>query len=92
MEKLTAEIQTEIYQKFRSLGKWFCSRRCMDEYAKKQSIRFATFISKGMWTKYENAQQFTEVPKWYNTYRYSVMEKPLTSEELYNEFLKQEGK
>lgn len=30
------EIQTNIYNKFRSLGKWFCSRRCMEEYASQQ--------------------------------------------------------
>jgi hypothetical protein len=49
-------------------------------------LLFADWISKGMWTRHEHTDKLEDVGKWYNTYRYSVMEEPLTTKELYELF------
>ena len=46
-------------------------------------IEFIKWLSEGMWSKYEHTKDgIAPTEKWYNTYRYSVMENPLNDDEL----------
>ena len=38
-KKLTEDVMNKIYQKYRSLGKWECSRKCMAAILKTQAGR-----------------------------------------------------
>ena len=65
----------------------------MTVYARLRAIEFAEWLSKGMWTKHESLGNNGMIEKefWYNTYNYTVMEKPLTSGQLYQKFLEEYG-
>ena len=55
-------------------------------------LEFILWRAKGMWAKHEHIDgQIVETDKWYNTYRYSVMRNPLTTDELLNLFEKETG-
>ena len=50
-------------------------------------VEFIKWIEDNLWTKWEVDNKTTkETPKWYNTYSYNAMEKPLSTEELIEEF------
>jgi len=46
-------------------------------------IEFIKWLREGMWSKSEHTKDgIAPTEKWYNTYRYSVMENPLNDDEL----------
>lgn len=59
--------------------------------AKERSIRFLNWTEHSMWTKWENDKDgYHQMDLWYNTYSYGAMEDPLTSEQLFELFLKED--
>ncbi|MFA5696500.1 MAG: hypothetical protein WC917_03560 [Bacilli bacterium] len=54
------------------------------------ALKFAEWISKGMWAKYETRKnEFAETDKWYNTTNYKTMTYPLTTNELFIRFIEE---
>lgn len=96
LRALVKGFDLNAYQKALAIGEFNQLESKLKE-AKEQNKElkidweFIEWINKGMWSKHESASDgIVTVPLWYNTYRYSVMKKPLTNEELYQEYLNQQ--